>query len=835
MKSYQSQFTYAYPIVDGIGDVSFMEHSDGVVSCAIKWSGIDYEGSHSDSDLAGDFNNLCRFYRAASQHTDLYIENHMFRSRDVYHCEKYYEYGVSRFLPDRNPDLATRVRQDLATHYANYSRHTDIYLVLCIKPKFGLFSGVGVKAVHSRKKRLAVIANELVSYLPGSSKLLSIDQYTSLMLRSNNPSLVSNGRDSIPYNYRFDARNRLIKPVINYRENCLATPERNYHRVITLLDYPDASPSWQVPLSRCNSDSIHVVQVCRPLNMQAVNLNSAAVTRQSSEAAGLLGGEAVAGKLQDHSSFRDFIQDHNLSVHANCFVIVLSASSADDVNSHHRDLCKVLRNESGVALVTDDLELELLYHHVSTPGMGYTSPYMRPDHDIQVANMTPCFSQSHGDETHPEVGFISSAGNFVGMRFEQDMLHHGLTAAKTGSGKSVTAAAQIAQMYPLGFNFYVIEVGRSFEYLIKAFGGEYHVLDADNTVISPFSSYAEMDRIMDAAARSNSKLSDDDSLESDSIPATAVSTLRRCLLPIVLSTSDPETIDGLVHYESILDDVIKVLYSSDIRDDSLEGPTLQTLLEISEEFLGFLKEEDDHRVQYLSAMVNNLSSFLSTSEGAVFKKADTLKFESGLIGLDFGELIRGNAESLSKYLLLFCVTRLQQLAFTQPEQTFMFFDEDHEYTAIDRKLMDTVKRQVTKRGRKSSAFINPISQSVEDIAYNEDGSVNTKLINQMSNYLLMFYGTDHGDLASVFKLPDRAKNIWHSYEDPLKPGNSFDFRQALYVRSGEFWDLFLTWPKILSDITNTKPSAMLKKSELLEELDGDAVHALERFAREYEG
>ena len=233
-------------------------------------------------------------------------------------------------------------------------------------------------------------------------------------------------------------------------------------------------------------------------------------------------------------------------------------------------------------------------------------------------------------------------------------------------------------------------------------------------------------------------------------------------------------------------------------------------------------------------MLENLSSFLSTSEGSVFTKADTLKFESGLIGIDFGELIRGNAENLSKYLLLFVITRLQQLAFTRPEQTFIILDEDHEYTAIDRKLMDSVKRQVTKRGRKSAAFINPISQSVEDIAYNEDGTVNTKVVNQMSNFLLLFYGTDHGDLASVFKLPQRAAQIWTSYPDPIAPGRALDYRQGLLARSGEFWDLFITWPKILSDITNTDPDAMQLKSRLLSECDGDGVRALERFSEEYQ-
>jgi hypothetical protein len=823
---YQNTFTFAYPIVDG-SPVSFMEHTDGAVSCAIRWSGIDYEASHSSSDLAGRFSDLYRMFRSAAQYTDLVMEHHLFRGMDVRSCDDYYSYGIDHVFPDRNPELALRIRRELANHLAQYARHNDVYIVFLLKPKFGFFSGKGEKAVAGRKRHLAAIVNELAGFLPGDSSLLSIDEYTSLMLRANNPAVVSDGAVTVPYNYRFSATNRLIKPVVDHTLNCLRTPENRFHRVVALLDYPDAEQDWQVSLSRCSADQVHVVQVVRPLDAQAVALSSAAATRQSSEAAALLGGESVQGKLQDHADFRSFVQDNNLSVHANCFVVVLTSNTPDDLVIVHKDLCRTLRQYEGTVIVTDDLDVELAYFHTATPGAGYLSPYMRPDHDLQVAHMTPCFAQSHGDMAHPEVGYITSAGTFVGQRYQKNHLHHGATAAKTASGKSVATAAQVAQLYPLGFNFYLIEVGRSFEYLVKAYGGEYHALDADTTIISPFASYAEMDRI--------SQVLDDAEEGADGvIPATAVSTIRRCLIPIVLATSDTDNITGLVHYESVLDDVIQVLYTPGSHDDSIDGPTLKTLLDIGSEYHAYLYTEGDHRSEHLKTMLENLSSFLSTSEGSVFTKADTLKFESGLIGIDFGELIRGNAENLSKYLLLFVITRLQQLAFTRPEQTFIILDEDHEYTAIDRKLMDTVKRQVTKRGRKSAAFINPISQSVEDIAYNEDGTVNTKVINQMSNFLLLFYGTDHGDLASVFKLPERAETIWKSYPDPVAPGRALDYRQGLLARSGEFWDLFITWPKILSDITNTNPDAMQLKARLLSECDGDGVRALERFSEEYQ-
>lgn len=824
-KSFQSLFTYAAPIVED-GQAFFMEHSDGAISCAVKWAGIDYEATADETALAGQMKALYSFYTAASQFGDLFIENHLFRTLDPYPAQRYLDYGQKNFRADRNPEFAYRIRAEYAEHLAGYSRHNDVYTVFLLRPKFGLLSGRTISALEKRKKDLTVMVNDLIGFLP-DARVLDADEFNSLILRHNQPNRVQNGRDKVPFNYRFDATNQLVKPVID--GNCIRTQGKNdsygyYHRVIGLLDYPDARQGWSNMLSRSNADGLHVVQITNALNTQLVNLSSAREAERAMQSAGVVGGEDMAGKVGDSSAFRNFVQEHNLTIHANTYIIVISDVSPEAVNQRHTNIRNWLNSSNDAVLVTDDVEVELNFWRIAHPAQGYLAPYLRPDHHWQIGNMAPCFAQSHGNMDDPEMAFLSSVSTVIGVRQRRGALHHSLGAAKTGSGKSMKVGAMVAQLYPLGFNFYITEVGRSYEWLVRAFGGEYHVLDAEKSVVSPFSSYDEMERIAPDEA--------EDGEEADRFSVTAISTMRNCLLPILLSTSDFEDHPDIVHYHALTDAVIRSLYAEP--DNSLNGPTLKTFLDKGRELQDYLVEVKDHRSDKLGVMLNNLDSFLSTSEGSIFKKADTLSFTSGLIGLDFGALIGGQATNLAKYLLLFTATRLQQLAFINPEQTFLTFDEDHEYTAIDKKLMNTLKSQVTKRGRKHGAFLYPISQVVHDIAYQDNGQVNKGVINQMSNFWLLYYGTDIGELPDVFKLPERAEKIWRNYPDPLAPNNEFNYRQGLFVQSGTFYDLHLTWPKVLMAVMNSDPDAIIFKDQLFKEEKGDMVRIVDRFINEYD-
>lgn len=828
MKRYNEFFTYAYPIIGDDGVANFMEHTDGCVSCAIAWDGIDYESKGSQDEVSQSMKTIYGLFAAASKYTNLFMEHHLFRGFDAYWADRYYQYGVDNFRSDRNPEFAKKIRKSLADHYAGFSRHNDNYIVFLLKPKVSIFNR-SPERIADRYRQLFSIVNELMSFIPGEPRLLDIDEYQSLILRHNSPAVVRTGRDKINYNWRFDATFKLVAPVVESR--CVRTSggggDSCFHRVIVLLDYPDALQGWPARLSRDNSEKIHVVQITNPMDTQMVTLKSARETDRSNEAAHMIGGEAVMGKLNDHAHFRNFIQQNNLTVHANNYVIVISGETVHDVNSRHSDLCRYLRDGSGAMIVTDDPETELYYYKITTPGMGYKTPYLRPDHHWQVANMTPCFSQSHGNMDHPEMAFITSVSTLVGVRLRRGSLHHALAAAKTGSGKSVTMAAMIAQLYPLGFNFYITEVGRSYEFLVRAFGGEYHVLDPDQTVVSPLAAYSEMRSI-----KNNSGTSISDDGEEQEFSVTAVTTMRNCLMPIMLSRSDVDNHPDLIHCQSALDDIITLLYKDIFVDPNMDGPTLQTLLEKGRILHASFVEDQDYRADNLLEMLNNLESFLATSEGKVFTKANTLNFNSGLIGLDFGHLIHGNANNLAKYLLLFTATRLQQLSFINPEQTFLVFDEDHEYTNIDKKLMNLLKSQVTKRGRKHAAFLFPISQVVRDIAYSDDGTVNSDVINQMNIFMLLYYGTDHGELADVFKLPERAANIWKSYVDPLE--SHINYRQGLFVQSGKFIDMHLTWPALLSAITNSNPDAIAYKDKLLQEEGFDnMMKVIDRFIMEY--
>lgn len=842
MANYRDLYTHSYPMKFPGEAVHFMEHSDGAVSVGVYWSGIDYEATGSNGELAGLQANYKRMLVDASVYHDLYIESHFLRYHDPDILDVYYQYGVDNVKQDRNPELALRIRKAIADEFAKYSRSNFVFLIFTIKPNTGFFSKNKSVLVKDRKVRLQNIVQELTSNIDdqnGSVRLLGIEEYNYFIHLSNDCYLYKNNKMKMPFNYRFKANSFIRKPVL-HESGCLMTSGGSgglnsngdsfyggYHKVVVLLDYPMVSPDWFSCLSTDGSDHLHVVQVINPLDSQVVTRKSAVESERSSEAANVLGGEEVAGKVADHADFRQFVQANNLTVHDNVFIVVISGNTPEAVKSYHQKVTKRLRDSSDdVKYMTNDPVLELLYYRVATPGMGYKSPFMRADHHAQLGFMAPCFIQSHGAIDKPEEAFLTSSSTVVFVEHQNNGVHHGLNAAKTGSGKTVTMASRVAQLYPLGKDFYVTELGRSFEWLFKAFGGDYKVLDADVSVVSPFASYSEIDLVTEGLEKQ--------------IPATVITTIRNCILPILLSSDDPENEDGIEHFNSLTDEIIGFLYTENsFRDPGLDSPSLETFLNCGRICLDVMNEDDsddgydgDYRAEHLERMLNSLESFLNSSEGKVFKKPSNIDFSNALIGLDFDSLIKGGATKLASYMLLFTATRLQQMAFTRPNQAFLTFDEDHEYTNINPRLMNNLKRQVTKRGRKSAAYLFPISQAVEDIAFLPDGTVNKDVINQMSTFFLLYYGTDTGNLSEAFKLSERATNIWNNYPDPL--ANKLDYRQGLFVQNGKAIDCHIVWPKILNDITNTNPDAMALKLSLDEKYGDDFVSALNEFSETYQ-
>lgn len=789
MSTYQDLYSFKSISTDQ-SDTAWVEHKDGSISCAYIWSGLDYDGSTSDLVFGNRINSYREFLRFVGQKKNIVIENHFYRENNGDKCEQYYQYGLKNIKPDRNPEFALRLRRQIADHLARYSRLNTIVTVLTFVPSFSLFKS---RTLQKGANELTAIINKANTVL-GGIKLLSADPVNALILG-----------ESKPYNDRFFLHDLIKKPEW---VDGLIKVGNTYYRVFTLFDYPDANTGWFQYLARKSTVDVHVSQTLKPVDRALETRKSSENQRRSQNAAADIGGESVAQKIGEQIGFRGFVEANDLALFGNNYNVIFSSTNKQDLIDHSAEFEHKL-TVSDALFYYDNQKIAFKNWRISTPFCGHLASFLRPDHEIQVANMAPIFKPYDGDMDNPQYIALTDTSNVVGLSYPKNGVHHGIRAAKTGSGKTVDEALEIAQLYPLGFNFYITEVGRGYEWLVKAFGGQYFVLDANTSVISPFVEY-------DFGFGENEELS-----------ADMVATALKAIMPILRGRTDYDDDDKTnIHYEAAAGNILELVYSPDFRNKELNAPTLQTYLELGQ----FALENELFEGQQLPAakeMIENLYSFLDTKEGSVFKKADSIDFTAGIIGIDFSVLLEGNNDNLAKYLLIFVGSRFKQLAFANSEQTFVRFDEYHEFTAIDRKLCSKLERQMTRRGRKVAGFFGATSQECGEIIGTEkDRKDSNSIINQITHKKLMYYGTEHGNLSEVFKLPPRAASIWENYQDPIT--NKFNYRQCLYYDNNNFYALWLSSPKIISLLTDSSPKSVANKPRIWKQCNGDILLALDQ-------
>jgi hypothetical protein len=787
MAKYSSLFTWSHFLDD-----QFLVNHDGSVSCFIEWKGIQTELSKNESDLESKYYMFYNFLNEISKENNIVVENHFSRLNDISFAKKYIEYGEKNIV--RSRELGLMLRNEMADHLSGYARVNTITTVFTIP--VNLFQSI----FSTKKKNLKnsiYYKNVLTEIVERATTFL--DDYKVLnkyqigrFLKSHVDLNMINKDGYKGLSDEFYINELIVQKPILMEDGILQT-ENNFTKVILLIDYPDAKFNWFNFIASLPVVDVQVTQILKPLNRSEVVRKSASQSNKSNDSASVVGGEDVAAKIIEHSSFRDYLAAHDsLTVFDNCYVIKLSHSNLDILKSYSAD---VLHRFTEQGATYEHKKAELAYHfwRTSSPAQGYKSTFFREDQTWEIGNMAPIIKYDEGDTEEPMCLRLTNTGTLVGDSYPADGAHHKLVAAKTGSGKTVSEAAEILELFPLGYNFYVGEVGRGFEWIIELFGGEYYALNADNTVISPFPLY-ELD------------LTDtDEDGEEIEISASITGVTVNAIMPILMGRSDFEK-ENLQHHKGAAETIFQGLYMDGARDENKKGPTLETFLNIGRLVHDILPEP-----QKIAAteMLDNLDSFLSRSEGAIFKKSDTIDFSKPIIGVDFSELIEGENNDLAKYMFSFVAMRFKQLAFSNKEPTFCKFDEYHEFTNIDPILTDNVARQMTRRGRKKSGYFNPISQEI--------GDMSSKGLNQFSHKSLMYYGSDFGDIPSLLSLSDKETEIWKGFREPL--GAKLDFRQCLLVKGDNFYNLHLTWPQLISDLTNSNPTAVQLKERLNIETD----------------
>ncbi|MBL4703856.1 MAG: hypothetical protein JKY54_05005, partial [Flavobacteriales bacterium] len=296
-------------------------------------------------------------------------------------------------------------------------------------PFSGLFAKKELKKTKQLAKTLIDAASEMAVTLP-NARLLKYKDFEKLIWECYHRDLVA--REKIPSpNFRFKLANRVAqKPV--YEDGFLRLGD-TYTRVITLIDYPDADIDWFYRLAKVNSVEMHITQIIKPLNVRVAMSASSRETERSMETASSIGGEDVAGKVTDHNTYRQFVNDNNLRVFHNCYIIKLHCTD----KNHLTDVSRLIVDCLGTGTVTanNTEDMAFAFWRISMPALGHHSSYMRQDHTLQVANMAPVIKFSCGDSIHRQMLRITDDSQAVTFSYPPGGTNHSITVAKTGGVK----------------------------------------------------------------------------------------------------------------------------------------------------------------------------------------------------------------------------------------------------------------------------------------------------------------------------------------------------------------------------------------------------------------
>lgn len=771
--SYQTRYTWShFKNVDG---EALLQHRDGCVSVAFTWSGIDT--TMKETPVIQDlFNEIYGAMGSLPENVGLFIENHFFRKHNGELAEKYLQYGEDNIVRDK--EFAMMIREEQAKLIYGMSVENELITVLTfktlIKPIDKMFPK---RALDKRKKdgvKLVDIARRFMSHL-SDAKFLSAHEIEQAIWYSYYRDKENNDEACVP-NPRFELAQRIATMPVY--DNGLLRVGQTYTKVLLLVDYPDSDVNWFLRLAKYASAELHVTQIIEPFPLDRSIQKSTSTTKSTLEGATAIGGELMAGKVKDLTQYRAFVSENDLKVFKNAYIIKMHGDDPKELKENAHELTKLLG--AGTVVSGENENIEMAMWRFSQIAQGHKSSFMREDHTLQVGNMAPVIKFSRGDEKNLQMLRITDESQPICLSYPKDGINHAITIAKTGSGKGVDTVTAFAELYPLGYNIFGVEIGASYKWLVEAFGGDYFHLDSE-TVVSPFPAYA-------LANRDNK----DQPLHGD---------IANPLVEILMPLLEQGHKDIYNHIEAVAGKITMDMYRADPVEGRI-GPTLANFYEMAEKRKGDFEGSQD---KALRAILENVDSFLSHA-GKNFANADSINFEKGICFADFNAI--KSQTTLAKMLLSFILTRYDQIGFATKTPTIIPFDEMHEFSAMDKALVGRSIRVLSRMGRKEATYFHGITQEMHDI------EVDAGVLNQIDNKNFLYMESGHEDIASQFKLNDVALGTWKGFLNPKPMSGDIGFRQNLRMSGGNQYNLYLKSPKMLLNLADTSPLGLELKEKI---------------------
>jgi hypothetical protein len=787
-KQYADQYTWSLPY----GDNVFI-HTDGACSIAIDWNGFDVE-MLTDTERANTFTEL--YTVLGSIGTDYCTEFHWWRESDATLADEYLEQN-SRMV--RGQKLAVAVREAMAEHLTPYGMTNRVSLVLTRLPSasglLGLVTGAKKTLVKQgeRAEELFKVARAVASKLPGG-RIKTTVEYAYDIQQSYNRAAFMRGA-KITLDPRFLISEQLLSEAPR-KDGRLITLQEQLTKVLLVHLYPDTDnrPGWFAGMATL-SIPYHVSQVIIPVDTKQ---SLKASERASDFAEGTLGKRGRSAHMQtmkDLSGFQQYVTENGLGIFKNAYIIHLHGNS-DELESAEQSITGWIESDGGQIRAADYVQLP--YFRAGQPGQGYRSPLFRPDHTWQIANMAPVQVFKTG-ERNPESLRLGESGALIGFSTSTQIVPHSFTVAMTGGGKGVEKVAQIAETYPFGIDWYIAEIGGSYRWIVEGFGGIYSKIDPSETVVNPLPPYN--------VAHATASLPLDSKLAGGTVNA----------LSFLLTDGKEEK--WSIHHNSAAQSALQLLYTTIPANKA--APTLVDFLHEMQNSAKELRSEP----QRLAAteMTQNLESFLNTTEGRIFARPDNLVLSEGITGVDLKEVDRASPKLL-KFYLVFLALRFNHLAFARRNPARVLLDEMHKFVAVAPDVMGRLISELARMGRKDAAAIDLVTQGVAEIDI-----IEKEVLNSMPLRTLLFRPDEHDEIAKRIAMPKGPLDIWKRYPYPV----NLDWRPALKSVGPDYYNLHLSFPNILLDLSATSPQDLDLK-ERIGLITADPMERLKLFRIEKE-
>ena len=760
-EQYANLYTWSHAYGDNV-----LAHSDGASSISIRWNGFDAE-MLTEAERVNKWTELYTLLGLIG--TEYCAEFHFWRESDATLAD---EYLAQNEKIVRGHTVALAVREAMAKHLTPYGMSNRVALVLTRLPGTkGFAFGARKQLVKQGQaaEELESVARMLANKLPGGRIQSSLEYVYDIQQSFNRGGYMRGAEIKIDPRFLLSEQLLVEAPKLN---GGLLQIQDHLAKVLLVHLYPDAVAGWFAGMATL-SMPYHISQIVIPVDTKQ---SLKASERASDLAEGTLGKSGRSAHMQtmkDLAGFQSFVTDNGLAIFKNAYIIHLHGER-EELKTAERDITDWIESAGGQIRSADYVQLP--YFRAGQPGQGYRCPLFRPDHTWQVANMAPVQVYRTG-ERNPESIRLGESGALIGFSTSTQIVPHSFTVAMTGGGKGVEKVAQIAETFPFGIDWYIAEIGGSYRWIVESFGGVYSKIDPSETVVNPLPPYS--------VAAGDAVLPLNATLAGGTVNALAfLLTDGKTELP--------------VHHAAAAQSALQLLYA--VAPEGKDAPTLADLL-VELEKSDF---ESEPQRKAAHEMAENLSSFLETTEGRIFARPDNLVLSEGITGVDLKEVDRASPKLL-KFYLVFLALRFNHLAFARRNPARVLLDEMHKFVAIAPDVMGRLISELARMGRKDAAAIDLVTQGVAEIDI-----IEKEVLNSMPLRTLLYRGDEWESIANRIAMPDGPLAIWKKYPYPL----NFKWRPALKSVGPDYYNLHLTFPEILLDLSATSPEDLDLKERI---------------------